>query len=44
MARLSARSAVVAVVVVIIVVLLFRGAGHWLVDTVATLHGHGGPR
>lgn len=39
---MSGRRLLIAVVVVIVVVLVFRGAGHWLVDTVATLHGHHG--
>jgi hypothetical protein len=44
MARLSTRGLVVAVLVVVVIVVLFRGAGHWLLDTMATMHGRGGGR
>lgn len=42
MARLSTRGLIVAVLVVVVAVFLFRGAGHWLVDTMATMHGRSG--
>jgi hypothetical protein len=43
MTRVSTRRLVVAVLVVVVITFLFRGAGHWLVDTMATMHGRGGP-
>jgi len=44
MARLSTRGLIVAVLAVVVIVILFRGAGHWLLDTMATMHGQGGGR